>query len=111
MTIRERIRAIQAQVLAGPFTPAIAREHLMQLTALYGLVLDEHRLADFEYALTLLKFLESGEPVTRAEARAAVTPQYARVREARDIERLTLEMIRGCKVSLRSLDEEMALAK
>ena len=111
MTIRERIRGIQAQVLAGPFTPQLAREHLMQLTALYGAVLDEHREADFEYAIKLLTFLESGEAVNRAEARAAITPQYARVREAKDIERLTLEMIRGCKVYLRSLDEEMALAK
>jgi len=40
-----------------------------------------------------------------------VTPQFQRAEEAKHTAQLVLEMIRSCKVYLRSLDEEMRLAR
>lgn len=111
MSVRERVKAIQKQVLAGAFTPDMAREYLMQLTALLGNVNDEQRLADHEYKLVLLGCLQGDEAANRAKIRAEVTPQYQRSREAKDTADLVVEMIRSCKSYLRSLDEEMRLSR
>jgi hypothetical protein len=110
MSIRERIKAIQ-KGLSGEITPAVARESLVHLTALWGNVNDEVRAADHEYKLVLLGCMSGGEPANRARIRAEVTPQYQRSREAKDTADLVVEMIRSCKAYLRSLDEEMRLAR
>jgi hypothetical protein len=111
MTIRERIKAIQASLRDGAITPAMARESLVQLTALLGNVTDEQRAADHEYKLVLHGCLQGDEAANRARIRAEVTPQYQRSREAKDTADLVVEMIRSCKVYLRSLDEEMRLSR
>ena len=95
LTIRERIKGIQRQVLNGEYTPATCRENLLALTALYGLVLLERREADYEYAVTLEEIATELTAVSRAKIRAATTPQYQRAREAADTERLVIEMIRA----------------
>jgi hypothetical protein len=110
-TIRERIKNIQKEVLKGAFTPDMARENLMQLTALLGAVNDEQRQADHEYKLVLLGCLQGDEAVNKARIRAEVTPQFQRAEEARDTESLVLEMIRSMKVYLKSLDSEMHLTR
>lgn len=111
MSIRDRIKKIQREVLLGAFTPDMARENLMQLTALLGAVNDEQRQADHEYKLVLLGCLQGDEAVNKARIRAEVTPQYGRAREAKDTAALVVEMIRSCKSYLRSLDEELRLSK
>jgi hypothetical protein len=110
-TIRDRIKTIQTQFLTRTVTPASVRDNLIMLTALFGNVLDEARLADHDFNLIVAAFVEAGDAVSKAEVRARVTAQYGRAREAKDTERLTLEMIRGCKNYLQSLDTEMSLAK
>jgi hypothetical protein len=111
MTIRERISKIQKNLRDGALTPDVARESLVQLTALLGNVNDEQRHADHEYKLVLLGCLQGDEAANRARIRAEVTPQYQRLREAKDTADLVVEMIRSCKAYLRSLDEEMRLAR
>ena len=111
MTVRDRIKAIQRDILAGAVTPEQSRQWLITLTALLGNVTDEQRLADHEYKLVLLGCLQGDEAANRARIRAEVTPQYQRAREAKDTADLVLEMIRSCKVFTRSLDEEMRLAR
>ncbi len=111
MSVRERIRAIQKQLGQGALTPDLARESLVHLTALLGNCNDEQRAADHEYKLVLLGCLQGSEPANKARIRAEVTPQYQRSREAKDTADLVVEMIRSCKVYLRSLDEEMRLAR
>lgn len=111
MTIRERIGAIQKQLRDGALTPMLARESLVQLTALLGNCNDEQRAADHEYKLVLLGCLQSDEAANRARIRAEVTPQFQRAREAKDTVTLVVEMIRSCKSYLRSLDEEMRLSR
>ena len=111
MSVRDRIKAIQRDILAGAVTPEQSRQWLITLTALLGNVTDEQRLADHEYKLVLLGCLQSDEAANRARIRAEVTPQYQRAREAKDTADLVLEMIRSCKVFTRSLDEELRLAR
>jgi hypothetical protein len=110
-TVRERIRGIQKHLGEGALTPDLARESLVHLTALLGNCNDEQRHADHEYKLVLLGCLQGDEAANRARIRAEVTPQYQRSREAKDTVDLVVEMIRSCKVYLRSLDEEMRLAR
>lgn len=111
LSIRERIRAIQAQLRDGALTPDMARESLVTLTALMGNVNQELREADHEYKLVLLGCLQGDEAANRARIRAEVTPQYQRAREAKDTLAEVTEMIRSCKSYLRSLDEEMRLSR
>ena len=111
MSVRDRIKAIQRDILAGAVTPEQSRQWLITLTALLGNVTDEQRLADHEYKLVLLGCLQSDEAANRARIRAEVTPQYQRAREAKDTADLVVEMIRSCKAYLRSLDEEMRLSR
>ena len=109
LSIRDRIKLIQAQAIVGGVTPSQVRENLMLLTGLFGSVLDEHREADAAYMRVVVGYVELGDPVNKAEMRASISPEYARAREAKDTERLVLEMIRGAKRYLESLDTEMRL--
>lgn len=111
MSIRERIREIQKELRDGALTPDLARESLVQLTALLGNVHDEQREADHEYKLVLLGAMRTESKANRARIAAEVTPQYMRSREAKDTAELVVEMIRSCKAYLRSLDEEMRLTR
>lgn len=110
-TVRERIKDIQAELRDGALTPDMARESLVTLTALMGNVSDEQRAADHEFKLVLLGCMKVESKANRARIAAEVTPQYQRAREAKDTCTLVTEMIRSCRAYLRSLDEEMRLAR
>ena len=110
-SVRDRIKGIQKELRDGALSPDLARESLVELTALSGNVADEQRDADHEYKLVLLGCLQGDEAANRARIRAEVTPQYMRAREAKDTFTLVQEMIRSCRAYLRSLDEEMRLAR
>lgn len=110
-SIRGRIEAIQSQMRDGALTPDMARESLVALTALLGNVHDEERASDHDYKVVLLKCLDGDEAANRAKIRAEVSPEYQRAREAKDTSGLVIELIRSCRAYLRSLDEEMRLAK
>jgi hypothetical protein len=111
LTIRDRISAIQGELANGALTPDLARESLVRLTALLGNVHNEQRVADHEYKLVLLGCLQGDEAANRARIRAEVTVQYQRSREAKDLADLVVEMIRSCKAYMRSLEEELRLAR
>lgn len=111
MTIRERIRKIQGDLRDGALTPDLTRESLVQLTALLGNVSDEQRAADSEFKVVLLDAMRTESKANRARIVAETSPQYARAREAKDTATLVTEMIRSCRAYLRSLDEEMRLAR
>lgn len=110
-TIRERITKIQRELRDGALTPDLTRESLVMLTALLGNVTDEQRAADHEYKLVLLGCLQTHDKANRARIAAEVTPQFQRAKEAKDTATLVQEMIRSCRAYLRSLDEEMRLAR
>lgn len=111
MTIRERVRKIQANLRDGALTPDMARESLVHLTAMLGNVNDEQRAADIDYKRVLLAAYESEKKANRARMVAETSSEYQRAREAKDCGSLVVEMIRSCRAYLRSLDEEMRLAR
>lgn len=111
MTIIEHVRKIQGELRDGALTPDLTRESLVQLTALLGNVADEQRAADAEFKLILLDAMRTESKANRARIVAETSPQYNRAREAKDTATLVQEMIRSCRAYLRSLDEEMRLAR
>jgi hypothetical protein len=111
LSVRERVRLIQRDLRDGALTPVTTRDALVVLTALLGNVNDEQRAADVDYKRILLTALQSEESANRARISAEVSPEYLRAREAKDTRELVIEMIRSCKAYLRSLDEEMRLAR
>lgn len=112
MTVREMIRQIQHELRPGEdVTPQRASELLVQLSSLYGNVLEEIRDADLEYARVLLRELEADQTAARARIRAETTPEHARKREARDFKELANTMIAGLKYLLKSQSDEMRLAR
>lgn len=106
-SVRLMIRKIQAEVRDRALVPVRGAELLTRLTALYGNVLDEVRIADLEYNAVLLEALTRDEPAARAKVRAMGSQQYSRAREAKDTERLTLELIRSLKKFLTLQAEEI----
>lgn len=107
-TIRDMVRAIRAEVRdSADLQPDRAAVLLIKLTALYGNTLDEVRVADMAYNAVLLDALNGDEAASRAKIRAQVSPEYARAREAKDTERLTLELSRSLKKFLQLKGDEM----
>jgi hypothetical protein len=105
------IHNIQVELREGDVTPSRARELLVELTALYGNCSTELRKAESDFNGVLLKFLDSDEAANRAKIRAQASPEYRRAREAKDTLALVLEMIRSLKTVLKSVEEEMRLAR
>ena len=108
-SIRERLSDIQGELIAseGDIAPSRAREMLIYLTGLSGNCATESRVADAEYNRVLLRLLNGEEAANRATIRAKDTPEYARMREAEDTEKLASEMIRSLKKVLTSIEVEM----
>jgi hypothetical protein len=111
VTVRSLIREIQVEVRDCELLPDRASELLLKLTALYANVLDEVRASEMDYNGVLLGFLNGDEAANRARIRAQASPQYGRAREAKDTERLTLELIRSLKKFMASKQEEMRLSR
>lgn len=110
-SVRERIKGIQNELTRGALTPDLARESLVRLTALLGHVNDAQRAADGAYKLVLLDCMKTETAAARARIAAEATPAYGKAKETKDLAALVLEMIRSCRAYLRSLDEEMRLAR
>lgn len=109
-TVREMVREMQKEIReAEDLQPDRASELLNRLTALTGNCNDEIREADAGYNAVLLGYLDADEAANRAKIRAATTPEYQRMREARDTKELTIELVRSLKYFLRSKYEEMRL--
>lgn len=105
------VARIQGELRKGGLEPDQAREYLITLSALYGNILDEIAAADEAYATVLLQHLDSNEAANRAKIRAEITPEFKRLREARNTEKLVEQMTRSLKYYLRSQEEEMRLAR
>ena len=111
MTVRDMVAAFQVEMAAPGLLPMRAREILIQLTALYGNVLEDVREADHAYAIVLLKFLDSDEAASRAKIRAQTSLEYLRKVESENTLKSVLESMRSLKSALNSLDTEMRLSR
>ena len=91
--------------------PDRAAELLTKLTSLLGNCNDEIREADAEYAVVLLRCLETDEAANRAKIRAEITPEYGRKQEARHTKELVEALIGSLKYFLRSNEAVMRLTR
>lgn len=111
MTVRDLVHAMQKEIRDSELLPERAAQLLTKLTALMGNCNDEIRDADSQYAVLLLRHLETDEAANRARIRAETSGEYQRKREARDTKELVVELIRSLKYYLRSQEEEMRLSR
>lgn len=112
VTVRELVRSYQREIQqTADLLPDRAAELLMQLSALMGNIADEIREADSEYAVTLLHFLDTEKKANRARIRAEISPEFRRKQEARDTEKLVVELTRSLKYFLRVKSEEMQMSR
>ena len=111
MSVREMVKAMQAEMLKGEMLPERQREVHARLSALLGNCNDEIREADAAYGAVLLILYGVEKTANRAKIRAEITPEFARKRTAKDMKELVIEMIRTLRQNMRSLDEEMRLAR
>jgi hypothetical protein len=111
LTVRERVKAIQRELLSGDVVPARARELLMTLTSLLGNCQAEVTARDALFTAKLAQCLDEEGKANRARIRAELSDEFAQRQEARNTHALVLELVRSLKVTLRSLEEEMRLAK
>jgi hypothetical protein len=111
MTVRGWVHEMQQEILQTELTPTRAAEIDTKLTALLGNVMSECRQADAAFNVVLLSFYESEEAASRAKIRAETTPEYARKREAKDTEKLCVELIRSLRQYQRTSRTEMDLSR
>jgi hypothetical protein len=109
-TIRDMLRRLQLRAKDADLPPHEMADMLVQLTSLYSSITDEVRESEFAYKAVLLGLLDSEEAANRAKIRAENTEAYRRMRTARDCEKVTLELIRSLKVSLRTRTEDLRMS-
>jgi hypothetical protein len=109
--IKDRVRAIEEKLADGSLEPMSAREFLMALTGLSGMVGDEVRRAEMSFNHVLLSFLGGDEPAVKAKIRAQCSPEYDRYRQAKDLSDQVKQIVISCRGYLRSIDEEIRLQR
>lgn len=109
-TVREMVREIRDEVRQGGLAPERERHLLNRATSLIGNCSDEIREADFEYSKVLLMHMDAGEAANRATIRASVSPEFQRLKEAKDTLKLVTELVRSLRRTLSSLETEMRLS-
>jgi hypothetical protein len=110
-SVRDMVHEAQRELLKGDPTPERSRGLLVKLTSILGNVLTEQREADAAYLVVLDAALTEHGKANRARIKAETTPEFARKREAHDTRTLLIEMIRALKTNVRSLSDEMNLAR
>lgn len=97
--VRERIAAIHAAQLNGDTTPVQAAQWQSTLGALVGNVLKEIREAEADYHVIYAGLLDTEGKANRATIRAQMTPEWKRLREAKD----TLKLVESMTAGLRAI--------
>lgn len=110
-TVRQMVNAIQLELRGGDVPPSRARELLMTLTSLMGNCNTEVTRTEGAFTQVLAGFLDSEQKANRAKIRAELSPEYTAKQEARNALTMVVEMIRSLKTILRSIEEEMRLAR
>jgi len=110
-TLREMITKRQNEILDGDLHPTRASEILTEISALYGNVLDEVKKRQIIYNKVLFDIYDEEKKANRAKLKAETTDEYENYLQAKNTEKLTLEMIRALKYFLRSKEEKMSFEK
>jgi len=110
-SIRERIQFYQGEILKGNLLPQRAAEMLTETAALLGNLADLITERDIAYNRVLLGYLESEKTANRAKIKADITQEYKEMKEARNTEKVAIELMRSLKYFLKSREEEYKSGK
>lgn len=88
---------IQREMRKGELTPDRGANYDNVLSSLLGNCLEEIREADAAYNAVYLRELEARGKANRAKVVAETSPEFLRRQEARDTEKLILEMVRSLR--------------
>ena len=111
-TIREQIVDLQLALLKDKhLLPAQTRHYMVEAGFLYGCAMSELRAAEALYMARRVE-IASQEPIAaRVKMIAEATPEHRTLGEAEDTVRLALAVSQQAKICVRSLDEELRLAR
>lgn len=111
-SIRERVAELETQMANAAQTPDSTRSALVALTGLLGKAASHLRACELAYKRVLSqKAMAVDAAANRARIAAEATEEYASFREAKDVHESIKQMIVTCRAYLRSLDEELRLAR
>ena len=108
-SIRDIITGYSNEIINGDLSPVRASEILANLSALYGNVLDCIKDADVAYNKILLKYYEEEKTANRARIKAEITKEFSDKQNAKNTEKIMLEMARNLKWFLRAKGNEYKL--
>ena len=109
MTVREMVGAIQGRIISGLETPQQAVQDLTILGALVGNVNDEIRKAEMEFNRHLSVCRNLHQKANQAKIVAEASPEYERLRAAKDEKEEVLLLIGSRKYAIRDEHEAMRL--
>lgn len=101
LTIRERIKAIQTEMLRGEINPHRAADVLVQLTALLGNLTAEIGAATHDYNVVRRTLFRTSGKAAHAKIEGEATEEYARKCSAEAIKGDVQELINALKVLIR----------
>jgi len=109
MTIRENIKELLASIWNSPdMQPMEASDKLIKLSAMLGNIGDA--IVGFEQAYAQIKIdkmLEDSKlPISKIEILCQVTDEYRQLREAKELQRATIEAVRSLKVFIKVRENE-----
>ena len=108
LTIREMIAVIQADIRRRPdLPPSQASEILVELSSLLGNCMAEELAAEMDYNRAFRDLLEQDGTQARAKVRASCTPEYERLRTAKNTITLVESMQAALKYALRVSEAEL----
>jgi len=110
-TITKIIEDIRNEVANTDLLPERAAELLTKLSALLGNILNEITRRDMEYNKILLEFLKNEKSANRAKIVAGTTEEYKTMRDARNAEKVAIELIRSLKYYLNTKSDEYEAGK
>lgn len=110
-SVRDLVNGIRNEVRAGELLPGRAADLAAQLSALLGNISAEIRKADMAFNVVYLRCLSEHKAANRARVHAEVTPEYQEKREANDLFKVAVEMIRSLRKLQDTYREEMRLTK
>ena len=105
-SIREIINDYRTEILRGDLLVVRAATILTELSALLGNVNDRITETDMEYNQVLLDCFDNEKTANRAKIKAGVSKEYKDMKDARNTEKVAVEIIRGLKFYLRAKEEE-----
>lgn len=107
LSVRERIEAIQKEILAGDVSHVRQAEMVVQLSSLYGNCCDEVLKTELAFYDEINTHVLAGHAVNKAETIAKASAAYRHYRVAKDAEKKADKMMSALKAGLRMKEAEM----